>query len=101
MSEKSHIPLDSSKGDVSDELCTCVDKLSTLPVEKDEEKLMMKGFIEDVFRALEKCELEIQLKVSSRLLGGNIKLANKFVRTILVLASIKRSAPFLIDTLFN
>ena len=57
-----------------------------------EEKLIVKGFIEDIFNVLIKIDdLSMQLAVSERLLSGNvkaknagnIKLSNKFVRIIL------------------
>ena len=73
-----------SKSNITSELITCCDLVAKFKTETDEEKLVMKGFIEDIFTVLmSSTDLLMQLQVAQRLLMGNIKLANKFVRIIL------------------
>ena len=88
-------PKQSNKTDtnqISAELITCCDLVAKFKVDTPEEKLIVKGFVEDIFNVLIKIDdLSMQLAVSERLLSGNvksknagnIKLSNKFVRIIL------------------
>ena len=73
-----------SKTNITSEIITCCDLVAKFKTDTDEEKLVMKGFIEDIFSVLmSSTDLLMQIQVAQRLLMGNIKLANKFVRIIL------------------
>merc|ERR1712106_1103922 len=73
-----------NRSDIQDELITCCDLVAKFKADTDEEKLIMKGFIEDIFSVLMSSDdLLTQLNVAQHALLGNIRLANKFVRIAL------------------